>query len=41
MGGSKNKWSSQVISVQKDKALGKKYTKDRFQNVMRFIRKYE
>lgn len=30
-----------VISVQKDKALGKKYTKDRYQNVMKFIRKYE
>jgi len=30
-----------VISVQKDRALGKKYAKDRYKNVMQFIRKYE
>lgn len=30
-----------VISVQKDKALGKKYAKERYKNVMEYIRKYE
>jgi len=30
-----------VISIQKDKALGKKYAKDRYKNVMQYIKRYE
>eukprot|EP00392_Amoebophrya_sp_AT5.2_P003105 g3110.t1 len=30
-----------VIAVQKDKALGKKYAKERYKNVMQYVRKYE
>lgn len=30
-----------VIASQKDRALGKKYSKDRYMNVMSFVRKYE
>ncbi|CAD7946604.1 unnamed protein product [Amoebophrya sp. A25] len=30
-----------VITAQKDKALGKKYAKDRYKNVMSYVRKFE
>lgn len=30
-----------AVSIQKDRALGKKYSKDRYLNVMRHVRKFE